>query len=419
VPKPIILVVDDDDTTREYVALCLSTGNYRVETAANGVEGFKKAKALLPAMVISDIRMPQLDGFGMVSAIKAHPALADIPVLLMSSQEDRASYRRAFGLGVADFLVKPVDRRDLLSTVGDRLAALQAAKGASPAFPDIPGYRVVRHLGAGGMSDVYLAYRHATGEECALKTIRVNAEAPEAKEMVARFLDEYVFLAWIEHPGVARVIDHGVSGRVLFTVMEYFPGGDLRALMREQMSVSRVLSQMREIAAGLNAIHEKGMVHRDLKPGNIMLRADGSLAIADFGLAKIADVALDITRGDVAMGTPYYMSPEQINGDALDARADLYSLGVMFYEMLTGKRMFEAESVDALLAKHLKAPRPQLPLEHPAVTLQPLLEQLFAIDRDRRLNSVAELIVILDAALTFNYGTATDLERTQQNNVIG
>ena len=242
----------------------------------------------------------------------------------------------------------------------------------------LKGFRLTRKLASGGMTEVYLAVREADQLPVVLKVLEASGQGSGGN--LARFIQEYALLSRVDHPHVIRIYDQGFSDDHAYIAMEYFERGDLRSELRGGMAPERALEVARQIAQALQAIHAHGIVHRDLKPENVMLRPDGSVALADFGVAKSMqqDEALALTRtrhGEV-VGTPYYLSPEQASGKPITPASDLYSLGVMLYEMLTGSRPFSGETLELLLARHLTAPTPALPA--PLARLQPLLERLMA-----------------------------------------
>jgi serine/threonine protein kinase len=188
-------------------------------------------------------------------------------------------------------------------------------------------------------------------------------------------------------------MDLGVSAAHAFIAMEYFPRGDLRAHISKGMTAGQALDAVSQMAHALEVVHEVGVLHRDLKPGNVMVRANGSFALIDFGLAKQREIETGDTAAGHIFGTPYYMSPEQGHGRELDARSDLYSLGVILYEMLTGKKPFVAAKPMTVLYMHANAPRPELAPELSAY--QPLLDRLIAADPDQRYGSASELLTAL------------------------
>jgi class 3 adenylate cyclase len=252
----------------------------------------------------------------------------------------------------------------------------------------IEGYRLLRKIGEGGVATVYLAQPMAGGAAQVLKVLRME---PGAGEMdLQRFIQEFALLAQIDHPNVAHIFKQDFSGGCAYIAMEYFPLGDLRSHMRKALDPAIGLYYVRQIAAGLEAIHQVGIVHRDLKPHNVMLRQDGILAITDFGIAKQVSMNITDTGAGEIVGTPYYISPEQALGHPVDSRSDIYSLGVMMYELLTGKRPYHAPTAQELLDMHIQAPVPTLP--GALQRLQPVLDRMMAKDPQQRFASATQLL---------------------------
>ncbi len=368
-----ILVVEDDPVVLSLIARSLAAQKHEVSTAANGKDALEQLRVKPATIVLTDVHMPDIDGFDFVRALHRDPAISGRPdIIFMSSQEDRSTFRRAMQLGGCDFLVKPFKSADLNEAINTCLEsrAIRIATGSvvdmlggpsGKALPAITGYHVVRRLGEGADSEVFLADHLATKEHHALKLVKMAGGSAPASETVNRFLAEYNMLSRISHRNVARVYEHGVSGRFLYIGLEYLAGGDMRLDIATGMTPDQAQKHAAEIAAALSAIHAAGIVHRDLKPANILMRTNGEAVLADFGIAKQLNSHLQLTQKDVAIGTPYYMSPEQATADVVDARSDLYGLGALYFEMLTGKPPFLAPTGSEVLAQHVSAPIPRLP----------------------------------------------------------
>jgi serine/threonine protein kinase len=253
----------------------------------------------------------------------------------------------------------------------------------------IEGYRVVRKIGEGGMASIFLAQSADGGPQQVLKVMRM--EKAGDGDGLQRFIQEYALLAQVQHPNVARIFRQDFSVAHAYIAMEYFPNGDLRARMKAgPVDPATAIAYVRQTAAGLGAIHSVGIVHRDLKPDNLMLRQDGTLALADFGVAKQVSMKITDTGDGDIVGTPYYLSPEQATGKVVDARCDIYSLGVLAFELLTGRKPYHASSAQELLNMHIHAPVPLLPAEHQH--LQALMESMMAKDREQRYPSTQHLL---------------------------
>ena len=255
--------------------------------------------------------------------------------------------------------------------------------------PLIKGYRFMRKLGSTEHSGVYLAERESTHLQVVLKVLRQMPEDADSIGAFDRFLQEYETIAEMDHPNIVRIYDLGVSDDHAHIAMEYLDGGDLRNKIEKGSSELEAVKYLRQIASALSAVHAKKVLHRDLKPGNIMLRKDGSIALIDFGLAKRARLESAITDKGEIFGTPYYMSPEQGHGSTVDERSDIYSLGIIFFELLTGEKPFKGGSAMGIIYKHAQAPVPLLP-PHLA-KYQSLINMMLAKLPEDRLQSAAEI----------------------------
>lgn len=275
------------------------------------------------------------------------------------------------------------------------LQSTAASAGQVSRFGEVTilGHRFVRELAIGGTAMVYLAESERAGDMVVLKVLRDVAEGSDAHSQFSRFLQEYELISRIRHPNVVRIFDLGIADDHAYIAMEYFPRGDLRTRIARPLPQAVALGYLAQMASALEVVHAVGVLHRDLKPGNIMLRADNSLALIDFGLAKQSELRAAITGTGEIFGTPYYMSPEQGHGQDLDERSDLYSLGVIFYEMLTHKKPYLAPTPMGVIYLHGNAPIPQL--EGALSSCQPLLDRLLAKDPDDRFANANELIAAI------------------------
>lgn len=257
----------------------------------------------------------------------------------------------------------------------------------------IPGYRIIRELGRGGMATVWLAVQESVDREVALKLL--SPQLLVDPTFGERFQREARIAARLHHRHIVAVYDVGVYQNIHYTAMEYLSGGPVMPDRTQSIEPRRALRCIREVAEALDYAHAKGFIHRDVKPDNILLRDDGSCVLCDFGIARAASAATQMTKTGSVVGTPYYMSPEQLRGMPLDGRADLYSLGVVLHHLLTGDVPYRASDSLAVGIMHMTAPLPRLPA--PLAGLQPLLDRMMAKEAADRVQTGAEVMRLVQA----------------------
>jgi len=353
------------------------------------------------------------DGIAWVAKIRKLPGSP--PILLVADHGDTHVAIQAMKAGAADFLRKTgltpeklarsledalreheVRRQEITGTHSPfaRTVPIDPHRIGAPVgndAPAIPGYRTLRMIGEGGMAQVYLAERKRDGIQLVLKVLDPGLRRDGI--FLKRFEREYKLIVALENEYVVRVYDHGFSGEHPYIAMEYLSGGTLAARMQEGMTSLAALRLTSQIAKALDAIHTHGIVHRDLKPQNIMFRDSGRPVIVDFGLAKDLASEIELTRQGEVMATPRYMSPEQCMGREADARSDLYSLGAIFFEMLTGQRLFGDMSPADLVYQHVHGPVPQLPAR--LAGYQTIIDRLLAKKPEDRFQSARDLFATI------------------------
>jgi len=345
-------------------------------------------------------------GFDWLRDAARRPGFA--PVIFLTSDASAASTRQALALGAQAVLDRGRFEHeqliDALSAAAHKQAIARANwRTASDAqevqrFSGalVPGYRRIRQLAGGRVADLYLAESESAGALVALKVARDREPANDLDQSFRRFLQEYEIVRRITHPSIVRLYDLGVSDEHAYLVMEYFRAGDLRMRMKSGLAPLEALRFAAAIAEALQAIHAAGVLHRDLKPGNVMLRDDGSIALIDFGLAKDGGNDIEITDRGFIFGTPHYMSPEQGHGEPIDGRSDLYSLGIILFEMLVRAKPYADDNPMAIIYKHRHEPIPRLPAH--LERLQPLIDSLLAKEPEARLSDAVAAADALTAA---------------------
>jgi len=276
------------------------------------------------------------------------------------------------------------------------VAQIKESKQIAPDHHHIPGYTLLQRIGESEAAAVYLAIADDLGHNVALKVSKRkhSGDPADTGQRSIMFQREFEAIAALDHPSIIDLYDYGIHEGVEYLAMEYFPCGDLKARLQNPLTADEAIAFLKEIARSLKVVHDAGIIHRDLKPPNVMLRDDGSVVLIDFGLARSLLSGDSSTRTGVLRGSPYYMSPEQAQGEALDPRTDLYSLGVILYEMLAGRKPYLGASAIDVLQQHVMAPVPELPVHH--LFYQPLLERLMSKSREQRIASCDDLLSALE-----------------------
>ena len=288
---------------------------------------------------------------------------------------------------------------------------------------DIPNYTLLSRLGEGAMAEVWLGEHKRNGRKAAIKVLKPSALADGDAEKL--FLREGQVLAGFDHPNIVKIYDNDRVGDLAYLVMEHLAGGTLfERMQRGPISIGEALGLVAQIAGGLEAAHRQQVIHRDLKPANIMLRDETTPVLTDFGASRLLDRSTIYGRDGMIVGTPIYMSPEQVQGQTLSGSSDLYALGILFFELLTGDRPFPGVSFPEIAAQHLYAPIPQLPAA--IAMLQPVLERLLAKKPEDRYPSAQAFVddlravFIHDEALRLQVGYAgTSMAWSSQLRALG
>ncbi len=352
-------------------------------------------------LVVLTLETQRAQGLGWLREYAGSPGFP--PVIALGVDGDEALAVQAIRAGAQNYLPRERLRHDgLIAALREALAERRARAGHPAAarvttVPVMKGWRLLRELHAGALSRVSLACSDETGEERVFKSFNMTGADIDTGVLYDRFLREYQSIAGVSHANVVRIFDLGVADDHAWIAMEYLAGGTLASrISRSRLTPGEALAAVRELARGLAAVHAVGILHRDLKPANVMLREDGSLVLIDFGLAREMQGRAGMTSPGMIFGTPWYMSPEQGHGGAVDERSDCYSLGVMFFEMLTGERPFSAPTPMALIYQHRNALRPPLPAE--LADFQPLVHRMMAADPADRFESANHLLAALGEA---------------------
>jgi ActR/RegA family two-component response regulator len=343
------------------------------------------------------------DPLAAVARLRARAPLMPIFVFARHGNERLAA--RAMKAGAVDYW--PIHSVDVAELAAALLPFVEPASGpenapkpGSPSndgsdYPEVAGYRLLKKIAHTSASTVYLARNSDLAQMVALKVQNLQGLASVSDEDRQRFARECEILSSLNHRSIADVIDFGITPDYLYLALEYFPCGSMRERLKNPVSESDALNYARQIAGALQVVHTAGVVHRDLKPSNLMLTTDNRVVLIDFGSARAQLIGHDLSRSDLMTGTPYYVCPEQIGGSDPDQRGDLYSLGIIFYEMLAGRLPFLGNKLSDIFDGHRNGPIPTLPAS--VARYQPLINRLLAKKQDERYPSALQFLEALDA----------------------
>jgi serine/threonine-protein kinase PpkA len=339
------------------------------------------------------------DGLSELKALLQEPQCP--PVVAIAAGDDSRRAANVIKAGAFDCVARenlsPATlaaslRQALRRERAERAKARRALRGEADSL-GIPGYRVIETIVRSDRSAVYRAYSERLRREVALKVLSTSGGEERSREEADRLKREYDIIVTLSHPAIVPIHDFGSTRDSSYIATEYFADGSLKDRLRSGLTAVESVGYFKQIANALRALHAAGVLHRDLKPANVMRRADDSLVLIDFGLARRVESSTVMTAAGEVRGSPYYMSPEQAEGKPLDERSDLYSLGVMFFEMLAGTKPFNGQNVYQILQSHIYADVPRLP-EH-AERFQRIIDRLMAKNpRDRYATATAALLAV-------------------------
>ena len=420
-----VVIADPEAAARNLLALRLTSEGYTVKTVADGRAALEEIRRQAPALVIAEAVLPGLDGYALLDALK-RDGKGQIPFVFVSSRSDAPSIQKGLLLGAADFLAKPLNIDVLLTKIqkilGRRIDASDVSRltlsdvslgGATAGYAlvayeelragvELMGrFKIEADLGEGGMGKVFKARDEKLEETVVLKVMK-STLAGDSK-LLQHFKREIRLARKITHPGVVRIFDFWEAGDLNFVTMEFLEGQDLRQEIKRRgaFPIPVGLRVATELFDALHAAHEVGVVHRDIKPHNVLVLQTGRVKVLDFGIAQGLDASSQDSATITAsvLGTPEYMSPEQILGDKLDVRTDLYSAGVLLYEMFSGGLPFRGENRMATANMHLRTPPEPLSQRNPQVppAVNELVLRLLSKDREHRPAGARQVVDELNA----------------------
>jgi tRNA A-37 threonylcarbamoyl transferase component Bud32 len=359
----------------------------------------ERLRAYVAVMFIVEFSPPDAASGSLASLKRLHEQVPNLPIFVFARGGNERSAARTMKLGASDYW--PIHS----VIVGELCSALQplieppaaAANTAADRWrqPEVAGYTMMKKIAQSSIASVYLARNDEFPQPVALKIEAIKGRHIVSGADRERFTRECEILSKLNHRSIANVLDFGTTDDYLYLALEYFPCGSLRERLKHPVSEADALNYAHQIGEALQIVHAARVVHRDLKPSNLMLTNENRLVLIDFGSARSQFMANDLTSSGDCTGTPYYVCPEQIDDREPDARGDLYSVGVVLYEMLCGTLPFMGKTLADILAAHRTAPVPRLPVH--LARYQEIIDRLMAKDPKERFASAADFLDALDA----------------------
>src|ERR1700733_976829 len=379
---------------------CLSTASFDA-LAPDRVSGYLALLLIVEFSLRDDAADP------LARLVRARGQAPQMPIFVFARGGDERNAARTIKLGANDYwpihAVKIGELTEVLRPLAEPVrdaAAASTTMGATTVTvdswrqPQIGGYRVLKTIAQSTTAAVYLARNDELSQPVALKVQALRGHVVTDADR-QRFVRECKILSSLNHRSIADVLDYGITDEYSYLALEYFPCGSLRDRLKNPVSEADAINYARQIGEALQVLHAAHVVHRDLKPSNLMLTDDNRVVLIDFGSATVQKDASDLSRSDLCTGTPYYMCPEQIDNREPDGRGDLYSLGVVLYEMLVGSLPYAGNNLIAIFAAHRAAPVPRLPQR--VLRYQPIIDRLMAKSPDDRYPSATLFLEDLSA----------------------
>ncbi len=426
-----VLIIDSQRDSGMDLAqkVCLALPDAAVTFHTRAMDGSDRGALKAYSVIVLSCRyetegeQPREDCVSELKALRAQPDCP--PVVAIAAGDDSKRSAAVIKAGAFDCVAREnlspttlaASLRQALKRKRSEQTDARRNRGRGPDPLGIPGYRMIKTIVHSDRSAVYRAHSEKLGREVALKVLSVPDGEERAREEADRLKREYDIIVTLSHPAIVPIYEFGSTRGSSYIATEYFAHGSLKDRLKTRLTIDECVGYFKQIANALRALHAAGVFHRDLKPANVMRRADDSLVLIDFGLARRVESSTIVTAAGEVRGSPYYMSPEQAEGEPLDERSDLYSLGVMFFEMLAGAKPYNGSNVHQILQSHIHADIPQLPEQ--AQQFQRIIDRLMAKNADDRYASATAALLAVEAAHATPGERAPELDQLRARSVVG